>query len=72
VEQALDDPEVHAELQRAVDDANGAVSKAESVRKFRILAIDFTEESGHLTPSLKLKRSLVMKDFAEQVEQLYR
>jgi long-chain acyl-CoA synthetase len=72
VEQALDDPEVHAELQRAVDDANAAVSKAESVRKFRILAVDFTEESGHLTPSLKLKRTLVMKDFAEQVEQLYR
>jgi long-chain acyl-CoA synthetase len=72
VEQAVDDPVVHAELQRAVDDANAAVSKAESVRKFRVLAVDFTEESGHLTPSLKLKRHLVMKDFGEQVEQLYR
>jgi long-chain acyl-CoA synthetase len=72
VDQAIDDPEVHAELQRAVDDANGAVSKAESIRKFRILAVDFTEETGHLTPSLKLKRNLVMKDFGDQVDELYR
>jgi long-chain acyl-CoA synthetase len=72
VEQAVDDPAVHAELQRAVDDANAAVSRAESVRKFRVLAVDFTEVSGHLTPSLKLKRHLVMKDFGDQVEQLYR
>ncbi len=72
VEQAVDDPDVQAELQRAVDDANAAVSKAESIRKFRILVVDFTEESGHLTPSLKLKRNVVMKDFGEQVEELYR
>jgi long-chain acyl-CoA synthetase len=72
VEQAVDDAEVHAELQRAVDDANAAVSKAESIRKFRILLVDFTEESGHLTPSLKLKRNVVMKDFGDQVEELYR
>jgi len=72
VEQAIDDPEVHAELQRAVDDANASVSKAESIRKFRILAVDFTEETGHLTPSLKLKRNLVMKDFGDQVDELYR
>lgn len=72
VEQAVDDAEVQAELQRAVDEANAAVSKAESIRKFRILLVDFTEESGHLTPSLKLKRNVVMKDFGEQVEELYR
>jgi long-chain acyl-CoA synthetase len=48
------------------------VSKAESIRKFRILAVDFTEETGHLTPSLKLKRNLVMKDFGDQVDELYR
>jgi long-chain acyl-CoA synthetase len=72
VEQAVNDPDVQAELQRAVDDANAAVSKAESVRKFRILVVDFTEESGHLTPSLKLKRNVVLKDFADQVEELYR
>jgi long-chain acyl-CoA synthetase len=72
VDEAIDDPEVQAELQRAVDDANAAVSKAESIRKFRILAVDFTEETGHLTPSLKLKRNLVMKDFGDQVAELYR
>jgi long-chain acyl-CoA synthetase len=72
VETAAGDAAVQAEVQRAVDEANKAVSKAESIRKFRILPVDFTEEAGYLTPSLKLKRNVVMKDFAEQVEELYR
>ncbi|MEV0846879.1 long-chain fatty acid--CoA ligase [Streptomyces sp. NPDC049954] len=67
-----EDPELLAELQSAVDEGNAAVSKAESVRKFRVLPVQFTEESGHLTPSLKLKRNVVAKDFAEDVEALYR
>ncbi|MEU7642612.1 AMP-dependent synthetase/ligase [Streptomyces sp. NPDC039016] len=67
-----DDPELLAAVQRAVDDGNAAVSKAESVRKFRILPTQFTEESGHVTPSLKLKRNVVAKDFAEEIEALYR
>jgi long-chain acyl-CoA synthetase len=62
---------VRAELQAAVDDANTAVSKAESIRKFTLLAGDFTQENGYLTPSLKLKRPLVMKDYACEVEALY-
>ena len=62
---------VLAEVQRAVDDANKAVSRAESIRKFTILAGDFTEENGYLTPSLKLKRNIVMKDFDDEVEALY-
>ncbi|WP_336048895.1 AMP-dependent synthetase/ligase [Streptomyces sp. CA2R101] len=66
------DPELLAAVQRAVDDGNAAVSKAESVRKFRILPTQFTEESGHVTPSLKLKRNVVAKDFAEDIEALYR
>ncbi|MCE4948072.1 AMP-dependent synthetase/ligase [Streptomyces albulus] len=66
------DPELLAAVQRAVDDGNAAVSKAESVRKFRILPTQFTEESGHVTPSLKLKRNVVAKDFAEEIEALYR
>jgi long-chain acyl-CoA synthetase len=66
-----DDPELTAEIQAAVDDANKAVSRAESIRKFRILSSDFTEASGHLTPSLKVKRSLVSKDFAAEIELLY-
>ncbi|MFG3114063.1 AMP-dependent synthetase/ligase [Streptomyces sp. NPDC048197] len=66
------DPELLAAVQRAVDDGNAAVSQAESVRKFRILPTQFTEESGHVTPSLKLKRNVVAKDFAEEIEAIYR
>jgi long-chain acyl-CoA synthetase len=68
----VDDPELLAELQRAVDDANSTVSQAESIRQFRVLAADFTEESGHLTPSMKLKRAAVLKDFAAEIEGVYR
>lgn len=71
VEQARTNEVVRAEIQHAVDSANTAVSKAESIRKFEILDVDFTEESGHLTPSLKLKRNVVMHDFADEVEALY-
>ncbi|MEU9621505.1 MULTISPECIES: AMP-dependent synthetase/ligase [unclassified Streptomyces] len=67
-----EDPELLAEVQRAVDDGNAAVSKAESVRKFRILPSQFTEEAGHITPSLKLKRNVVAKDFADEIEAIYR
>ncbi|MFF3321905.1 AMP-dependent synthetase/ligase [Streptomyces sp. NPDC002889] len=66
-----EDPELLAEVQRAVDDGNAAVSKAESVRKFRILTSQFTEEAGHITPSLKLKRNVVAKDFAHEIEAIY-
>ncbi|WP_327189029.1 AMP-dependent synthetase/ligase [Streptomyces xinghaiensis] len=66
-----DDPELLADVQKAVDDGNAAVSKAESVRKFRILPAQFSEESGHVTPSMKLKRAVVAKDFAHEIEALY-
>jgi len=62
---------VHAEIARAVDDTNKAVSKAESIRKFTVLPGDFTEDNGYLTPSLKVKRNLVMRDFASEIEALY-
>jgi long-chain acyl-CoA synthetase len=71
VDQARTNDAVLAELQKAVDDANTAVSKAESIRKFTVLPGDFTEENGYLTPSLKLKRNVVMKDFHDDVEALY-
>ena len=71
VEQARTDERILAELQKAVDDANTAVSKAESIRKFAVLGDDFTEDNGYLTPSLKLKRNVVMKDFDDDVEALY-
>ena len=66
-----DDPELIAEIQLAIDDANKAVSRAESIRKFRILGTDFTEESGHLTPSLKVRRNVVAKDYSADIEALY-
>ena len=72
LEDARTDDAVLAELQRAVDAANAQVSKAESIRRFRVLATDFTERSGHLTPKLSLKRAVVMKDFADEVDALYR
>jgi long-chain acyl-CoA synthetase len=53
------DPELLAEIQAAVDDANKAVSRAESIRKFKVLTVDLTEASGPLTPSRKVKRSVV-------------
>lgn len=65
------DPDLIADIQAAVDEANKAVSRAESIRKFTILPNDFTEESGHLTPSLKVKRSVVAKDYAAEIEALY-
>ena len=68
---ARTDERVVAEIQEAVDEANTAVSKAESIRKFALLEGDFTEESGHLTPSLKLKRNVVMRDFEDEVDALY-
>jgi long-chain acyl-CoA synthetase len=67
----IDDPELTAEIQRAVDDANKAVSRAESIRRFRVLPVDFTEEGGYLTPSLKLKRGIVAKDFASEIDAIY-
>ncbi|MFF9557951.1 AMP-dependent synthetase/ligase [Streptomyces albus] len=70
-EQLLSDADLLAELQTAVDEGNKAVSKAESVRKFRVLREQFTEESGHVTPSLKLKRGVVAKDFADEIEAIY-
>jgi long-chain acyl-CoA synthetase len=69
--EATEDPDVIAEIQSAVDDANKAVSKAESIKRFKILAVDWTEESGALTPSLKLKRNVVMKEYAGEVDALY-
>jgi long-chain acyl-CoA synthetase len=67
----IDDEDLRAEVQRAVDDANEAVSRAERIRKFRILPADFTEQGGQLTPTLKLKRAVVSKEFAAEIEALY-
>jgi long-chain acyl-CoA synthetase len=67
----VNDPDLRAEIQRAIDDANAAVSRAEAIRKFAILPVDWTEQTGELTPTLKLKRSVVMSAFHDDVEALY-
>jgi long-chain acyl-CoA synthetase len=67
----VDDHDLVATVQEAVDEANKAVSKAESIRKFTILPGEWTEEGGPLTPSLKLKRRVVMRESREEIEALY-
>ncbi|MGN6607101.1 MAG: AMP-dependent synthetase/ligase [Jatrophihabitans sp.] len=67
----VDDAQLRAEIQTAIDDANKAVSRAESIRKFTIIAEDWTEAGGQLTPSLKLKRNVVHKECANEIEALY-
>jgi long-chain acyl-CoA synthetase len=67
----VDDPDLVAAIQEAVDEANRAVSKAEAIRKFTILPGEWTEEGGQLTPSLKLKRRVVMRESREEIEALY-
>jgi long-chain acyl-CoA synthetase len=67
----VDDPDLLAVVEAAVEDANKAVSKAESIRKFRILPDQWTEEGGQLTPSLKLKRNVVMRELRDEVASLY-
>ena len=64
-------PEVMAEVQAAVDRVNKTVSKAEAIRKFVILEQELTQESGHVTPSLKIKRNVVLEDFADLAAQMY-
>ncbi|SFO27809.1 long-chain acyl-CoA synthetase [Geodermatophilus obscurus] len=67
----VDDPDVRAELDAAVAEANKAVSQAEAIKRYRVLATDFTEDNGMLTPSLKLKRAVVVKEFGSEVEAMY-
>ncbi|MBE9404481.1 AMP-dependent synthetase/ligase [Brachybacterium sp. p3-SID1565] len=71
IEEAGRNEKVHAELQQVVDKANQSVSRAESIRTFEIIDTDFTEENGYLTPSMKLKRNVVVKDFADVIEKIY-
>ncbi|MBY8845166.1 long-chain fatty acid--CoA ligase [Streptomyces sp. SP2-10] len=67
----VDDAELAAVLQRALDEANKLVSRPESIRRFAVLPVDFTEEAGHLTPSMKLRREQIQQDFEKEVESLY-
>jgi long-chain acyl-CoA synthetase len=71
VADVVDDPALHAEIQTAIDDANKAVSHAESIRKFTIMPADWTEAGGQLTPSLKLKRNVVQAQAAREIAALF-
>jgi long-chain acyl-CoA synthetase len=71
IQQAAENPGVLAEIQRAIDDANSHVSRAESIRKFVVLPTDLTEASGHLTPKLSIKRKVILDDFADVIEGMY-
>lgn len=62
---------VRAEVQRAIDEANKHVSRAESIRKFTILPTEWTEASGHLTPKMSIKRNVILADFAGDVDEIY-
>jgi long-chain acyl-CoA synthetase len=65
------DPDLVAEVDAAVKQANLSVSHAESIRKFRILPVDFTEDTGELTPTMKVKRKVVAEKFANDIEAIY-
>ncbi len=69
--EAAQHPTVLAEVQRAIDGANSRVSRAESIRKFTVLATEFTESSGHLTPKMSIKRHVITADFADVIEGMY-
>ncbi|PQZ91060.1 long-chain fatty acid--CoA ligase [Arthrobacter sp. MYb227] len=71
LKQAAAHPLVRDTVQRAIDAANTTVSQAENIRKFLILEEDFTEESGHMTPSMKLKRNSVIDAYAAQIDAIY-
>lgn len=72
VAELADDPDLRAEVDRAVKEANLAVSHAEAIRKFRILPVDFTEDTGELTPTMKVKRKVVAEKFADDIAAIYR
>ncbi|WGW13900.1 AMP-dependent synthetase/ligase [Saxibacter everestensis] len=71
LEAASKDERIRVELQHAVDDANKSVSRAESIRRFEVLPIELSEASGHLSAKQSIKRHIVQRDFADQVDNLY-
>ncbi|GLZ39197.1 long-chain fatty acid--CoA ligase [Actinokineospora sp. NBRC 105648] len=69
--EVFEDPDLRAEIQTAVDEANEQVSRAEAIREFVVLPRDFTEAAGELTPSLKLRRDAILKTHAAEVASIY-
>ncbi|GGN75915.1 AMP-dependent synthetase/ligase [Nocardia rhizosphaerihabitans] len=71
IETLIENPALVAEVQAAVDETNKKVSKAEAIKKIRILPVDWTQEGGELTPKMSLKRAVVMKQYAGEVDKIY-
>ncbi len=71
LEACANNPQIRAEVQKAIDQANTLVSRAESIRKFTILPTEWTEDSGHLTPKMSIKRNVILQDFQGAVDELY-
>jgi len=67
----LEHPTLREHVQHAVDEANLAVSHAESIKVFRVLPRDWSEETGEITPSLKVKRNVVLKQYADEIAAIY-
>jgi long-chain acyl-CoA synthetase len=71
VAELVDDPDLRAEIGKAVEEANKAVSRAEQIREFRILPVDFSEDGGEMTPTMKVKRAVVASKYADAIEAIY-
>lgn len=71
LQEATENPVIRAAVQELINHANASVSQAEAIKSFRIVPSDFTEASGHLTPSMKVKRAQVMKDFDSVIDEMY-
>ncbi|HEX3257254.1 MAG TPA: long-chain fatty acid--CoA ligase [Pseudonocardia sp.] len=67
----VDDPDLRAAIGEAVADANLAVSRAEQIREFRILPVDFSESGGEITPTMKVKRAVVVDKYADDIAGIY-
>ncbi|HEY7175938.1 MAG TPA: AMP-dependent synthetase/ligase [Micromonosporaceae bacterium] len=67
----VDDPALRGAVEAAIADANKAVSRAEAIKSFRVLRRDWSEQTGELTPSLKVKRNVVMKEYADEIAAIY-
>jgi long-chain acyl-CoA synthetase len=65
-------PEVLRSLQKAVDEVNETLARVETVKKFKVLPQPFSMEAGELTPTLKLKRKVVYRNYAAEIEELYK
>ncbi|QDY64835.1 long-chain fatty acid--CoA ligase [Glutamicibacter halophytocola] len=71
LEELATHPTVLETVEKVIAKANTSVSKAEAIKSFRVVPADFTEETGHLTPSMKIKRAVVLKDYNELIEEIY-